>query len=294
MQQPQSTDSGRVRTGLHVSIAGGLPRAVERARERRCEALQIFCGNPRGWKLTGRDEDEVDAFRAARGGAHLSPVVLHACYLVNPCATDETVHDRTLRRLKAELELSARLGADGYVLHPGSARERPADWRLDRAAEVLRRILSEAKAAPPLLLENTATEHGPGGRLEWLARLADDLESADIGAEVGVCLDTCHLFAAGYDLRDESEVERLAETIEATLGTERVRLMHVNDARDGPGTRRDRHEHIGEGQIGREGLRNVLLHPALRGTPAILETPWVSPQVDRRNLEAVRDILNGG
>lgn len=294
MQQSSSTSAERARTGLHVSIAGGLPRAVERGRDRGCEALQIFCGNPRGWTLTERGEEEVDAFRAGRREADLSPVVVHACYLVNPCATNDRVHRRTLRRLKAELELSGRLGADGYVLHPGSARDRPADWRLERAAEALKRALSEAEAAPPLLLENTATEHGPGGRLEWLARLADDLESAGIGAEVGVCLDTCHLFAAGYDTRDEAGVDRLAETIEATVGTDRVRLMHVNDARDGPGTGRDRHEHIGEGQIGRDGLRNVLLHPSLRGTPAILETPWVSPEVDRGNLEAVRDILTSG
>ncbi|MEF8787994.1 MAG: deoxyribonuclease IV [Planctomycetota bacterium] len=186
------------------------------------------------------------------------------------------------------------MGADGYVLHPGSARGQPADRCIEAAADILRQALDEATAAPPLLLENTATEHGPGGRLEWLARLAEELEAGAGRAAVGVCLDTCHLFAAGYDVRDEAEVDRLLETIEATVGTDRVRLLHVNDARDGPGTGRDRHEHIGEGRIGRGGLRNVLLHPALRGTPAILETPWVSPEVDRENLQAVRDILGGG
>ena len=289
--QKHDKSGNRAPTGLHVSISGGLPRAVERGRERDCEALQIFCGNPRGWTLTERDEAELHEFRAACSEAGMSPVIVHACYLVNPCSADEEVRCRTVKRLRAELELSARLGADGYVLHPGSARDRPMERCIEQATDILGRALGEASATPPLLLENTATEHGPGGRLEWLARLADNLASGADAVTIGVCLDTCHLFAAGHDMRDAAQMSELAEAIGQTVGGDRVRLIHVNDARDTPGSRRDRHEHIGEGYIGPEGLRNFLLHPALRGTPAILETPWVSPEKDRRNLASVRRIL---
>ena len=278
----------RARAGLHVSISGGLPRAAERARERGCESVQIFCGNPRGWSLSERDADEVGEFRAALDQAGLWPLFVHACYLVNPCAPDDEVQRRTVRRLRSEAGLSARLGAAGYVLHPGSAKDRPAEWCIERAAGTLRESLLDAEQAPRLLLENTASEHGPGGRLRWLARLAEAVEDV---VETGVCLDTCHLFAAGYDLRTESGAAELAAEVDDTVGRDSVRLMHVNDAKDPCGSGRDRHEHIGRGLIGRQGLRNALLHPALRGTPAVLETPWVSPEVDRGNLEAVRNIL---
>lgn len=273
--------------GFHVSIAGGLPGSVDRALERDCTAFQIFCGNPRGWKLQDRGSDELERFRRDRKEADLRPLAVHACYLINPCSQDETVLYRSVRRLTAELELSAEMGAELYVLHPGSHKGRPLSWGLHRAKETIGRALAEAKSRPTLLLEDTASAHGPGGSLETLGALIHSLD----GDSIGVALDSCHLFGAGYDVTSEDEVDRLVEELEAHVGLARVKLLHVNDSRDPPGSRRDRHTHIGKGTIGKEGLRNFLNHPAFRDRPKILETPWESVETDLRNLRAIMDLL---
>jgi len=283
------------RVGFHVSIAGSLPRAVERALQRGCTAFQSFCGNPRGWTLQGRSERAVRDFRQARAEADLAPFFVHACYLVNICASDRTVFQRSVQRLAAELKLAGRLGADGYVLHPGSHKGKDADWGVRRAASAIGgaigRALERAERAPPVLLEHMASPHGPGGDLSTLGRLVRSLADAAGGHEIGLALDSCHAFGAGYDLRDPGEVARLVQDVEREVGIERLKLLHVNDSRDAPGSRRDRHEHIGQGTIGRAGLRNLLGHPAVAGLPLILETPWEGIEADRRNLRAVRKLL---
>ncbi len=279
------------RIGFHVSIGGRLSRAVDRALERGCTAFQIFCGNPRGWRLQARGEDEVRAFRSGRAQAGLDPLIVHACYLINPCARGPIVRRRSIRRLAGELALSAALGADSYVLHPGSQRGRPLGWAVRRAAEAIGEALDRAGDAPALLLENTASRHGPGGDVAALGDLVLRLRDQTPGARVGLTLDSCHAFAAGYDLREAEEVERLVGDIASAIGLERVGLIHVNDSRDPPGSRRDRHEHVGLGTIGRAGLANLLNHPALSGQPLILETPWESVETDRLNLERTLALL---
>jgi len=280
------------RIGFHVSMADTLPRAVARALERECTTFQIFCGNPRGWHLQEHDDTELAAFRNARRDADLSPLFVHACYLINPCAADTTVYRRSIRRLRGELELAAAMGADFYVLHPGSHKGRPHDWGVKRATDAICRALERADAAPALLLENTASEHGPGGRADTLGALLLAIEDAAPGAMLGLTIDSCHAFAAGYDLRRADEVDRLVQEIETAAGTDRIRLLHVNDSRDEPGSKRDRHTHVGEGNIGDEGFRHFLNHPALSGLPLILETPWESVETDLRNLRRVRSLLN--
>ncbi len=280
-----------VRIGFHVSIEGGLPHTVDRAVERGCTAFQVFCGNPRGWALQKRSPEEIQRFREARTQAGLSPLCVHACYLINPCSQDDGVLRRSIQRLRAELELSAAMGADLYVLHPGSHKGRPASWGLARAEGALGRALGEAEAHPPLLLEGTASPHGPGGDLQTLGALVHSLDDVGSGACIGVALDSCHLFGAGYDLRRAAEVARLVGDLKRHVGLGKVGLLHVNDSRDRPGSRRDRHEHIGRGTIGTGGLRHFLNHRAFEGLPMILETPWESLEDDRRNLCAVLDLL---
>jgi len=287
----QRTPATEPRLGLHVSIAGGAPRAVVRALERGCTAFQIFCDNPRGWRMRNRSSEEGRAFRAAREEAGLEPLVVHGCYLLNPAASDAAMRERTVARMARELEESARLGAEFYVLHPGSHKGRPAAWGVNRAASTIWRAAQRAGRSPRILLETTATPHGPGGRMETLGSLAGKL--AEAGVEVGVALDSCHLFAAGYDLRRPAEVERLMEDLESEAAQGQVCLIHLNDSRDPPGSGRDRHWHLGEGQIGPCGLGNLVRHPRLRGIPIILETPWESAQVDVRNLEVARAIMRG-
>lgn len=279
------------RVGFHVSIAGRLPEAVDRAVERGCTAFQSFCGNPRAWSLQDRSSEEIEAFRRFRDEADLSPYMVHVCYLVNVCAADRTIFRRSIRRLAGELALAARLGADACVLHPGSHKGRKHEWGLKRAAAGITEAVEKAGAVPHLLLEHMALPHGPGGdfgRLgELLAVLGDVLPEADCG----IALDSCHVFGAGYDLRNADEVERLMGEVAREVGADRLGLLHVNDARDAPGSRRDRHQHIGKGTIGKAGLRNLLKHPAAGGLPLILETPWEGVDVDRRNLRAVKELL---
>jgi deoxyribonuclease-4 len=279
------------RTGFHVSIEGGFPSAVERALERGCSCLQVFCGNPRGWALRRPESDEIARFREARADADLAPLFAHSCYLINPCSLDDAVFAKSVERLAAELDLAAALGCDFYVLHPGSHKGRPAGWGIARARDAIAGALRRADAPPPLLLETMASAHGPGGGFDTLGALTRGVLAALPSARLGVALDSCHAFGAGYDLRSPAEVDRLAADLDRELGLERLGLIHVNDSRDEPGGRRDRHAHIGRGAIGRSGFRNLLNHPAFARQPLILETPWESVRVDRRNLRAVCSLL---
>jgi deoxyribonuclease-4 len=276
--------------GFHVSIAGGLPKAIERAVERECSCLQIFCGNPRAWATTERSDEEIENFRAARTTADLSPVAVHACYLINPCSPDDEVFRRSIGRMRWELETSARIGAEFYVIHPGSSKGREAEWTLQRAAESLSEALRAADASPCILLENTAGEHGPGGSFPLTADLIAAVEAMSPDHELGIAVDTCHAFAAGYDIRQPEEVNRLVEEIDSALGLSRLKLLHTNDARDPAGSGRDRHQHIGEGEIGDPGFTNLLSQPTLAGIPAILETPWESVETDLRNIGRLRNL----
>jgi len=281
----------RRRIGFHVSIAGGLPKAVRHALERGCTTLQVFCGSPRSWKLQARTAEEIEQFRLDRAAADLSPLSVHSCYLVNPCSPNPAVFAKSVSRLSAELGLAAAIGADYYVLHPGSHKGLATAWGVKRAAHALTLALRSAAGAPTILLENTASPHGPGSEFLTLAALAEQVEGCLPTVRVGLALDSCHAFCAGYDLRNESEVERLVADANKTIGLERLGLLHVNDAKDDPGSRRDRHEHIGRGTIGNKGLRNFLNHPALAALPLVLETPWKSTATDRRNLKAVLGLL---
>jgi deoxyribonuclease-4 len=294
MAEKVRTDSpGRRRIGFHVSIAGGLYRAAARAAERECTAFQIFCDNPRGWATSRRPREALDALRAARAAVGLSPLVVHACYLINPCASDASVFTRTVRRMAHELRTAAEIGADFYVLHPGSRKGSPASWRVQRATKAIIEAAGRAGASPPILLENMAAPHGPGGSFQQLGQLIASLLDAEPGIQAGLALDSCHAFGAGYDLRDPAGVDRLLGDVDVAVGLWRVRLLHANDARDPCGSGRDRHWHIGQGTVGAAGLRNLLAHPALVGLPIILETPWESAQTDLRNIRALRRLLGG-
>ncbi len=277
--------------GFHVSIEGGLPGAVGRAVERDCACFQVFCGNPRAWRLQKRSEAELEEFRRARREAGLDPLAVHACYLINPCATGRGVLRRSISRMAAELELSAAIGADYYVLHPGSHKGQPTDWGIERAVQSIGKALKQAGEAPMVLLESTASAHGPGRGMGALGRVLAGLAESAPEARVGLAVDSCHLFAAGYDLPRPAEVDRLVRDAEENVGLDALRLLHVNDSRDACGSMRDRHEHIGEGAIGEGGLRNLLTHPALDMLPLILETPWESLEVDRRNLDRLRSLI---
>ncbi len=273
--------------GVHVSIAGRLSQAVERAEAMGCTAMQIFSRSPRGWAVPDMDPEEIKRFRELREKADIRPLAVHASYLINLASSDPTLHQRSADALIEELSRADRLGADYLVVHVGSTKG-PVRSGIDQIVKALERVLESAPRSTVLLLENTAGEQGDvGSRLEELGEILSRLNGEN---ELGICLDTCHLFAAGYDIRKKAGVKALAGTVEGSIGVERVRLIHVNDSKKGLGCRVDRHQHIGQGGIGLSGFRAWVNHPAFRDIPMVLETPKDSPTADPQNLKMIRSL----
>ncbi len=282
--------------GFHVSIRGGLHKSVERAHRRGCGIFQIFCGNPRGWTLRCRTNEEAHAFSSAVRKYGISPIAVHACYLINPCTSDPALRPRTVRRLADEMALTARFGVPYYVLHPGSSKGECAQNGVDQAAESILKAASlaaeQVDSLPTLLLENTAGDYGPGGCFRTLNKMRNAVASrAGDSLPTGFVIDTCHAHASGYDLADGSDVQRLEHDIDRFLGAVHIRLIHANDSAHPAGSARDKHEHIGEGTIGAQGFRNFFSIHDMAQLPVILETPDAGEAVDRQNLKRIKSFI---
>ncbi len=275
------------RIGAHVPVAGGLLKGVANAVAASCETFQIFVSNPRGWAMPEPDPSEDREFRARAAAAGLDPLFVHAPYLVNLASPSDEVYEKSVRALAYQMKRSRELGAAGLVVHTG-AEAGGGDRRaaMAKAREALLRLLSR-EPGPLLLLELTAG--GAGTLAATLPEARELLELLDGHPRVGFCLDTCHLFAAGYELRTPGAINALAEEVEREVGWERVHLIHANDSRDPLGSRRDRHWHIGEGEIGREAFRLLVNHPAFSRLPLIVETPGDVPD-HRKNVETLRSL----
>ena len=272
--------------GVHVSIAGGFTKALERAGNLGCTAMQILGGNPRGWKPLKVLARDIEEFRKIKQKSSVTTVAMHAIYLINPAAMVTTIHEKSIGKLKIEVSLAAGLGGDFYVVHmfrPGP----PAEARLERFAAALDEACS-IPAGPKILIESTAGE-GPGQAFQSIARLICRVQKPK---RIGVCLDTAHLFGAGFNLRSRTGIEQTLDEIEGALGPDRVGLIHVNDSKAGLGSHQDRHEHIGEGKIGSRAMRDFLSHPRIAHIPLVLETPHMTQDEDRRNLGVLRRLLS--
>jgi deoxyribonuclease-4 len=275
--------------GVHVSIAGKISGAVERAHELGCTAMQIFSRSPRMWAAKGLDPDEVSRFRELRERYGISPLVVHASYLINLATPEGALKRRSVEALADELDRADRLGADYLVVHVGSCSDGGSAEGVERVREALADVLASGRWSTRLLLEDTAGERGDvGANLEEIGRIVQGLPG---GERVGVCLDTCHLFAAGYDISKPNGVDRVARLVKETIGLDRVKVIHGNDSKKGLNCRVDRHQHIGHGGIGLKGFRAWLNHPAFRDVPMILETPKDTPEADPRNLKTVRGLV---
>jgi len=275
-----------VRLGVHVPVAGGLVRAARRARSLRCECLQIFARNPRGWRARSLPEQEVARFRELLARHDIRPLAIHASYLVNLASPDRALRRQSLKAIADDIERGVLLGARFVVLHPGHHMGAGMKVGLRRVAMGMRSLLANAPETTELMLENTAGRATElGGTWEEFARLLDLLGGDD---RVGVCFDTCHAHAAGYRLDSPRWVGRAIRSFEAALGIDRLRMIHLNDCRGEAGTRRDLHEHIGRGTIGSAGLQAVLRRRSLQRRCAILETPIHRRGDDRRNLDRAR------
>jgi deoxyribonuclease-4 len=256
--------------GAHVSPAGGLPRAVERGVERGCHAIQIFNQSPRQWRPTAYGEQDVAAFREALAASPIGAVLIHAVYLVNCASDDADIRAKSLTSLTHSLRVGAAVGAAGVVLHPGSAKTGHVGEAIARAGATIREALAESEGCP-LHLENTAGGGGTLGRsVDELAAL---LDAAGGGERLGVCLDSCHLYASGYDVRTPAGVDGLLEEVGAKIGLARLGSLHLNDSQGALGSCRDRHANLGHGELGERGCAAFLAAGPFEGLPCVLETP---------------------
>jgi deoxyribonuclease-4 len=274
------------RIGFHAPIAGGLQNALLKAAQYNCQTVQLFSRNPRGWMAKPLSEEEVARFRTLRAELGISPVVIHANYLINLAAADPLILEKSRASFREEIERGLALGADYLVVHPGSARGACEADGIRTCAESLRTACDGLDLGGfRILLENTAGQgECIGHRFEHLRELIEACPALNLG----VCFDTAHAFTAGYDLREEDGLAATIEALEHHVSTGRVRAVHFNDSKADYHSRVDRHWHIGLGHIGLQAMRRLARHPKLAHAAFLLETPQDETGDDARNLEVLR------
>ena len=276
--------------GAHVSVAGGIARAVARGEELGCTAIQVFVKNANRWQARPIDPQDAEGFRRAREASAIGPAVAHASYLINLGATDETVLERSLDALADELERCAQVGLDALVLHPGAHLGLGEETGVEMVAAALDTVLDAIpESGVRVLLENTA---GQGTALGWrLGHLAAIRQRLASPGRVGVCIDTCHAFAAGYAVHEPAGYEEFVAELDEIVGLDVVGCVHLNDSLRPFGSRRDRHEHIGEGRIGTGCFARLLHDERLRHVPMVLETePGEGSEGHRKDLAVLRSL----
>jgi deoxyribonuclease-4 len=277
-----------MRFGFHISIAGGFSKVVERARVRGCETIQFFSRNPRGWKYSPLNKKEVEEFRSSIQSSNLSPLFLHMPYLPNIASSKSKFYRRSIHSIAADLQRAEHLGAHYLIIHIGHRMESSEDQAIEAVSQGIHQAFEKVENAVILLMENTA---GQGTEIGYtFDQIKKIIEGVHDHERIGVCLDTAHSFEAGYDLSNEDGIERTLENFNQTLGLKRLHLLHLNDSKTPLGSRKDRHWHIGEGHIGREGFRYLVNHPLLNHLPGIMETPRKDTVEDLKNMQVIRSL----
>ena len=269
-------------------MSGGFSKVLERARAVECETMQMFSSNPRGWAVADLDAEDVARFRADMKDSGVSPVFVHAPYLPNPAAA-AAYAKRSVKALVTQAERCAALGVHFLILHMGKALGTSEDKALARVAKNVEAVLAAAPEGVTLLLENTAGMGSETGyRFEQVAAVIGRVKRRE---RVGVVLDTAHAFEAGYEFRTRAGLDTTLREFDRVVGISRLHLVHLNDSKTDFGSRVDRHWHIGEGKIGKDGMREIVNHPLLRHLPAVMETPRDSVADDLRNLKTTRSLV---
>jgi deoxyribonuclease IV len=278
--------------GAHVSPAGGLPKAIERGVERGARAIQIFNQSPRMWKPTTYRDEDVAAFRQAMAESPIDAVLIHAVYLLNCASDDPEIRAKSLTSLTHSLRVGHEIGAAGVVLHPGSAKTGHVGEAISRAGKTIVEALKESEGCE-LHLENTAGTGGTLGRsFDELAAL---LEASGGGKRLGVCLDSCHLLASGYDIRAVKGMSSMLSEATRKLGRGKIRSLHLNDSQTPLGSNRDRHANLGAGELGEEGCMAFLSAPCLQKLPCVLETPGENREgPGRKEIELANELRDRG
>jgi len=256
--------------GAHVSSSGGISNAIDRAEQLGCDAVQVFTQSPRMWRPTDHKPEEVARFRERRAEAGIGAVVCHALYLVNLASPDPVIYGKSVAAMRASLEAAAAIGAEAVIFHVGSHLGSGFEAGLERVVPALQELLELTTDDLWLLMENSAGAGGTIGRST--GELAALCEALGRHPRLGVCLDSCHWYVSGIDVSDPGLLDAAVADLDARIGLDRLRCLHVNDSKAELGSNRDRHDSIGRGLLG-EQLGVFLAHPAFQGLPAILETP---------------------
>ena len=295
------TSSSRKRSGrplgAHQSISGGLPKAVDRAIETGCDCMQIFTRNVNQWAVKPIEDDVATAFKEAVLAAKLKLVIAHDSYLINPASGDDTLREKSIQGLVTELERADLLGIPWVVAHPGAAGSQDRTVAVHRAADgIIESLRRTKKLGSGILIETTAGQGTClGDTFEEIAAMLHRIDKIkSLQKRVAVCLDTCHVFAAGYPLQPKKSLDDTLRQFDKTIGLSRLKVIHANDSKREQGSHVDRHEGIGDGEIGRAAFKLLVTHPKLKKIPFILETPKEGadgkpdPKNDIRNIKLLR------
>ena len=277
-----------MRLGAHVPTRGGLVSAIEYAVTAGCQAIQLFVSNPRSWAPPTLSADAATEFSERRTAMGLGPVFAHTSYMVNIASPSPEFLARSVDLARRELDALAAMGGDGLVVHAGAGGPGERRAAVERAAASILAIAGDGAGPPDVVVELTAG--GAGSVASSISEAAELLRAVGHHPRVALCLDTCHLFAAGYPLDSPSGVAGTLDELRRHRLTRRLKLVHANDAKAPRGSHRDRHEHIGEGFIGDEGFRAILADPAVRRGAVLIETPGRLDE-DLRNLERLRSLM---
>lgn len=283
-QRPaQGTKRTLPRLGAHMSVAGGFERAIERGLQVGCQAVQIFTKSNNQWNAPAITEEQATRFKAAYEKSGIKPVFAHDAYLINVGSPNPVNHTRSKEALKTEVERATVLGLAFVVMHPGSHMESGEETALKKIAETVAWVLDRTRGSPVKILYENAAGQGSavGHRFEHLATLLKLTARPD---RAGICLDTCHLFAAGYDVRTVDSYEKTFGEFDRIVGLKHVQAIHLNDSKKPLGSRVDRHEHIGKGEIGLTGFKCLMNDKRLSHVPMVLETP--------KDDECTEDVMN--
>ena len=272
--------------GAHVSIAGGINKVPERANKLGCECFQFFSRSPRGGKPPVLKDELVESFLNECNKYKISDYYIHTPYYINLCSEKKELRDSSITIIEEELQRGSLLGAKYIMTHLGSSKNTSRKKALTLIIESIQKIMDKSDFSTKLLLENTAGQGATvGDSFEELEEIFNGIK----GLDIGICIDTAHTFAAGYDIRTEEELNKTIDKISSTIGIENVKLFHGNDSKIDLGERKDRHEHIGKGKIGIDGFKNIIKHPIFKDINMIVETPPDKVGEDIRVLKNLRD-----
>lgn len=277
------------RIGVHVSIAGHIYESLERAKALGCDTMQIFSRNPRGWQAAALGKDDAATFRRLKAEYDICPVVIHIPYIINLATPDDKLYEKSIEAYIEDIARVDLLGAEYFVTHLGSHTGSGEASGLKRFAAALNAIMERARPKAMILLENTA---GSGDSIGYrFEHIRDIMDHVDEKKNIGVCLDTAHTFESGYDIKTSGGFEKTMKEFDKMVGLDRIRVVHFNDSLSQIGSRVDRHQHIGKGNIGSGSMARIINYPKLSNAAFIMETPKESEEDDIRNLKAARKLI---